>query len=221
MKSLFKASVFAAACTLIGASSSFAMLAVDFGTSTSPVESGFTGVSSVGPTGIGSIGGSPVSLSITTGTTPGTFGTGDKGGPDALNRDWIKSTTSSNSAGDFIDLVLSGVPAGSYTFTGFFHLTDPSTGQYANAETLVALDGAPKLSVVRSEGTETPASGSFNFSTDGSGDLTFSVTLADANKRPVLINGFTLAAVPEAGAFLVWSMLSGVAVVRYRGKRRA
>ncbi|WP_231956354.1 hypothetical protein [Posidoniimonas polymericola] len=204
------------------------MLKVDFGTPSSPVDTanGFVGVDHTGALGLngGSVGGT---IGLTFGSSNPPVNSSNKNGPDALNRDFVSTVTGSNSANDYLEIMLSGVNPGTYSFTGYFHLTDPSTGGYANASTEVRFSDSvttsptlADLTVIRSEGNETPAFGSFDFSTVG-GNISFLVELTNPTNRSVLINGFTLAAVPEVGSFLVWSGLFGVGMVRYRGKRKA
>ncbi|TWT73769.1 hypothetical protein Pla123a_36630 [Posidoniimonas polymericola] len=232
LKSLF--GVCALSVVMLVGSQASAMLKVDFNHGGSPTEAGYYGVGVGGATGLnGGAVGASIDLSLTAvgGTLDSrnrTFGPI----PEDLSRDFVFTTTGTSSAGDYLDILLKNVTAGTYTFTGFFHNSELASpvGAYEDAETNVSFaNGASPApgdfifgaSGVRTDYDEEPiGEASFNFVSTGE-DLTFRIGLADSSKRAVLINGFTLAAVPEVGSFFVGSLLFGVGMARYRGKRRA
>lgn len=229
MRTIFGACVCGVAATLLCASSSLAMLKVDFNDASgpSPTNPGWTGVTLPGANGInaGAVG---ANVQVILNTNQGIAGVGaddrDRGAtnspsPTDLSRDFVFGKGGT----DYLEVLVSNVNPGTYTFTGYFHDTTPPTNLVDNVETDVFLNGVEKISdLARSDGNETMSSGSFTFTTAG-GPLSFQVVgslISNGNLTAHVINGFTIAAVPEPGALLVWSMLSGVAVVRFRGKRR-
>ncbi|TWT37121.1 hypothetical protein KOR34_20680 [Posidoniimonas corsicana] len=230
MNSLSRACVCGLAIVLTATTSSLAMLKVDFNDASgpSPTYSDWTGVTLPGATGInaGSVGSN---IQVILNTDQGIAGVGaddrDRGAanspaPTALSRDFIFGMGGT----DYLEVLVSNVNPGTYTFTGYFHDTNPPAALVNNVETDVYLNGTEMISdLARSDGNEPMSSESFTFTTAG-GPLSFRVVgslISNGNLTAHVINGFTIAAVPEAGAFLVWSVLGGVAVVRYRGKRLA
>ncbi|TWT37123.1 hypothetical protein KOR34_20700 [Posidoniimonas corsicana] len=230
MNAFWTKSLCGLAIVMLATPSSFAMLAVDFNKTNTAAntQAGFVGVGVGGATVTGSSVGSSVNVSLA--TNPG-------GAIDDRDRDADNGTTSpspTNLSKDFVfgvrgqgsnylDVILSGVDAGTYTFTGYFHDSFPANDSVRDATMDVDFrEGinsfTDAFTTARTDDSMSPiGEGSFTFTSTG-GDLTFRIA---SDKNGHLINGFTLAAVPEAGAFLVWSVLSGVAVVRHRRKRSA
>lgn len=202
--------------------SASASLQVDFNTSGSPTQAGFTSVGTAGASGIGGTGiGTSIDVSLASdgliedrlrSTTPGSLAD--------LGVDFVFGNRAQNAT--YLDVIVAGIEAGLYSFEGFFHDSDPASGSenalvdvdYDNGSGFQSgLDDFP-----RSDGNDSVASGSFEFTANGTDPVTFRVT---SDKNGHLINGFAINVVPEAGAFVVWGVLMGGTFVFGRGSRRS
>lgn len=211
---------------LMAGSSAFASLNLDFNDGGSPTQAGFEGVTLAGATGLnGGAVGSSIGVSFTT----------DGGELDARNRsivpgslanlgrDFIFAVRGGTPPATYMDIVISGIDAGLYEFTGYFHDSDPASGaSNALMDVLYSVDGGTTFftgldDFARSEGTDPVAAGSFQFAATGD-DVVIRV---NASVNGHLINGLQIAAVPEAGTLAIWSVLSlgGIAAVSW--SRRA
>ncbi|TWT30255.1 hypothetical protein KOR34_48130 [Posidoniimonas corsicana] len=205
------------AASIASVTTAHAMLQVDFNNNNNnQTETGYTGLTQGQAAAGTAISGVTVKLESAAsidGAQGG--GAGQSPVPTQLTRDYAFAD-----AGDasFMDLVLTSLPAGAYTFTGVFHDTN---GSNATIDLSLSTDGNPPTflqSVVQTSGSNGPGTSTFNLTAIDGEEVRLRIASRTGDH---LINGFSLAAVPEAGAFLVWSMLSGVAMTRYRGKRRA
>lgn len=212
---------------LVAGSSAFASLNLDFNDGSSPTQTGFVGVTTAGAPAITGSGiGSSIGVSFASDgdiddrnrtTTPGSL--------TDLGRDFIFAVGGGTSPASYLDIIISGIDAGLYEFTGYFHDSQPSANN-ALIDVAYSVDGGATFTnglvdFARSEGTAPVAFGSFQFAATGA-NVVFRV---NSNVNGHLINGLQVAAVPEAGTLAIWSVLSlgGIAVVHWsrRGSKQA
>lgn len=129
-----------------------------------------------------------------------------------LLRDFLFNQVSS------LDITVSGLNAGVYEFTGYFH--DRTVNQNASVDVLVSTDGGANfvngvLGVVYSTGSNPDpfSTGSFDLTVNGGNDVVFRIVGSGANN---LINGFDLIAIPTPNALLAGVGMMGVMLLRRR-----
>jgi hypothetical protein len=201
----------ALACLAIANSADAAILAVDFGASDKPVETGFTGQSSTSDTHSTTAGDLTVDISGIQGLFDYTTNTGTT--HQDLFRDFYFKNNGS------MTLTLSG-PAISanteydFTFWSLYGLEARNTTISGTAGTTGASLGPIAYTVNPSSLSDNAASG--KFTSDSSGVLTF--TLGSTNNRPA-INGFEISAVPEPSTFIL-ATLSLLGLIGGRRRRK-
>lgn len=117
--------------------------------------------------------------------------------------------------------IISGLEAGDYSFTGYFHDSDASHG---TADVNVSVDGGQNftdaMDVTYTTGMS-PASigtGSFTFTSDGMNDVVFHISVTGGDGTSVL-NGFEIvtADVPEPSTIVLLCLGSlSLAIYRFR-----
>ncbi|QNN21509.1 hypothetical protein HED60_04215 [Planctomycetales bacterium ZRK34] len=175
-------------------------LFVDFNEGSSPTQAGYTSVTTAGATGLSSPFGS-IDIGL---PSFGFDADRDRGALSSeqaqsdLLRDFIFSQTTTG-----LDITLSGVEAGVYEFTGYFH--DNNVDQNY-ADILISTDGGSTfvnglLGVDYSVGTNPAAvgMGRFNFTANGADDVVFRI-VGHGGDHNNLINGFDLVAIPTPAA---------------------
>lgn len=124
-------------------------------------------------------------------------------------------------SGTPLGVIISGLEAGDYSFTGFFHDSDASHG---TADVNVSVDGGQNftdaMDVTYTTGMS-PASigtGSFTFTSDGMNDVVFQISATGGDGTSVL-NGFEIvtADVPEPSTIVLLCLGSlSLAIYRFR-----
>ena len=201
---------------LAAANVATADLSIDFNDNdggVSPTQSGFTSVTQTGATNIVSdVGTIDISFS--------SFSIGDPdrdrgaltGGPGLSNSNLLRDFIFSQ-AGQF-DITVSGLLAGNYDFTGYFHDNNVDQGTldfFVNNG-----DGNGFVQVLNDVDYSGPTTspdpvgmGMFSFSADGTNDVIFRMDSSGVND---VINGFQIsaAAVPEPTSIAMWLVLGAL-----------
>ncbi len=213
---------------LAGGQTRAAILAVDFNDNDDGpqlTQTGFAAVTTSGATVASDLGvGGTVTVSL-----PVLSGADDRdrgaltGGPGLPQSDLLRDFVFRGGTGLVVQVDV--LKAGEYTFTGFFH---DNAAQQKTGRLTVDLDGYDtgtlgEVEVVSSfdfsTGTAPAAVGtaSFTFEADGTNPVAIVVRSAD-NGTAHVINGFTLAPIPEPSSSV---LLVGVLGVGLLGRRRA
>lgn len=181
----------------------------------SPTQSGWLGVTQTGATGVAtSFGTLDISVVPIVGSSSPVIDDRDRGqlssGSHPLSnllRDllFITANPSSTYGNGTLDVVLSGLVAGQYTFTGYFH--DNSVNHYL-VDLAVSTDGGSTYSLMVDDALAstttnptTVGSGSFQFTADGTNTVRIRVIGQGATSNPTtaeaaIINGFELDSIP-------------------------
>lgn len=201
-----------AAASALPSMGSATLLKIDIGLNGQQIQTGFVGLSGASAATAASNTFSGVGVAIAGSNTSGFRDRGNATNAlGDLAEDFFFSTTQ-------IQLTLTGLTAGNYSFTSWSH-----DQGYVQSQYKIAFNGTEVLSGITATTGASPASisaSTLSFYSDGIGSDVFSfVETANAQRgdSAVILNGFTLQSVPEPGTVALLGLgLLGLAVSRKR-----
>lgn len=194
--------------------SSATLLKVDLGLTGQDIQSDFVGLS--GASGATSASGSYAGIGVAIQGTGSSMGFRDRAGivTGALG-DLLEDFYFANSQ---IKLTFSGLAAGNYSLTSWFH--DPSYAQSVLKIDVNSVDLLTGLTATTGFSPVSIGTGTVNFYSDGlGGDVVLFIETAEVRNTDsaVILNGFSLQSVPEPASIALLGLgLIGIAVSRKR-----
>jgi len=192
--------------------SSATLLNVDFGLTGQQIQSGFSGLAGTSTAASASHIFSGIGVSIQ--GTGNAFGFRDRGDVTGALGDLVEDFYFANSQ---IKLTFSGLAAGNYSFTSWFH--DSSYVQSVLKINVNSVDLLTDLSATNGYSPASIGTGTVNFHSDGLGNdvVSFIETSEIRLGSAVILNGFSLKSVPEPASIALLGLgLIGIAVSRKR-----